>query len=138
MVGDRGYDTLGAGANGVPTILVEWGYGSPPRPATPWRSCTRPTSCATCCSADRRAPHGDARSPDPPPRPVRRRLSTRPVVFGTTSTVNVTVSPVSPFSSVVGLTDRLLRDPVELARSRVVAAGLELDDVGVGDVPSTP
>ena len=29
MVGDRGYDTLGAGANGVPTILVEWGYGSP-------------------------------------------------------------------------------------------------------------
>ncbi|RXZ73313.1 HAD hydrolase-like protein [Agromyces albus] len=29
MVGDRGYDTLGAAANGVPTILVEWGYGSP-------------------------------------------------------------------------------------------------------------
>jgi phosphoglycolate phosphatase len=29
MVGDRGYDTLGAGANGVPTIMVEWGYGSP-------------------------------------------------------------------------------------------------------------
>ncbi|MGI9824741.1 HAD hydrolase-like protein [Agromyces sp. Marseille-Q5079] len=29
MVGDRGYDTLGAEANGVPTILVEWGYGSP-------------------------------------------------------------------------------------------------------------
>ncbi|MFF2371966.1 HAD hydrolase-like protein [Agromyces sp. NPDC058110] len=29
MVGDRGYDTLGASANGVPTILVEWGYGSP-------------------------------------------------------------------------------------------------------------
>ena len=29
MVGDRGYDTLGALANGVPTILVEWGYGSP-------------------------------------------------------------------------------------------------------------
>ncbi|HEU0181045.1 HAD hydrolase-like protein [Agromyces mariniharenae] len=29
MIGDRGYDTLGAAANGVPTILVEWGYGSP-------------------------------------------------------------------------------------------------------------
>ena len=29
MVGDRGYDILGAGAHGVPTILVEWGYGSP-------------------------------------------------------------------------------------------------------------
>ncbi|MFD4422369.1 HAD hydrolase-like protein [Agromyces sp. NPDC058484] len=29
MVGDRGYDALGAAANGVPTIMVEWGYGSP-------------------------------------------------------------------------------------------------------------
>ena len=29
MVGDRAYDTLGAAAHGVPTILVEWGYGSP-------------------------------------------------------------------------------------------------------------
>ncbi|GAA1058800.1 HAD hydrolase-like protein [Agromyces bracchium] len=29
MVGDRGYDTLGAAAHDVPTILVEWGYGSP-------------------------------------------------------------------------------------------------------------
>jgi phosphoglycolate phosphatase len=29
MIGDRGYDTLGALANGVPTILVEWGYGGP-------------------------------------------------------------------------------------------------------------
>ncbi len=29
MVGDRGYDTLGALANDVPTIMVEWGYGSP-------------------------------------------------------------------------------------------------------------
>src|SRR5215207_2030149 len=29
MVGDREYDTLGAAAHGVPTILVEWGYGSP-------------------------------------------------------------------------------------------------------------
>lgn len=29
MVGDRMHDTIGAGANGVPTILVEWGYGSP-------------------------------------------------------------------------------------------------------------
>ena len=29
MVGDRGYDAEGAAANGVPTILVEWGYGSP-------------------------------------------------------------------------------------------------------------
>lgn len=29
MVGDRGYDTLGALANGVPTIMVEWGYGGP-------------------------------------------------------------------------------------------------------------
>lgn len=29
MVGDRSYDTIGAAAHGVPTILVEWGYGSP-------------------------------------------------------------------------------------------------------------
>ncbi|WP_448002205.1 HAD hydrolase-like protein [Agromyces bauzanensis] len=29
MIGDRGYDTLGALANGVPTIMVEWGYGGP-------------------------------------------------------------------------------------------------------------
>ncbi|WP_129586738.1 HAD hydrolase-like protein [Microterricola viridarii] len=29
MVGDRSYDTIGAAANGLPTILVEWGYGSP-------------------------------------------------------------------------------------------------------------
>jgi phosphoglycolate phosphatase len=29
MVGDRGYDILGASAHGVPTVLVEWGYGSP-------------------------------------------------------------------------------------------------------------
>ncbi len=29
MVGDRSYDAEGAAANGVPAILVEWGYGSP-------------------------------------------------------------------------------------------------------------
>ena len=29
MVGDRHYDSVGAAANGVPTIMVEWGYGSP-------------------------------------------------------------------------------------------------------------
>jgi len=29
MVGDRGHDVLGAEANGVPAVLVEWGYGSP-------------------------------------------------------------------------------------------------------------
>jgi phosphoglycolate phosphatase len=29
MIGDRGYDVLGAAATGVPTIFVEWGYGSP-------------------------------------------------------------------------------------------------------------
>ena len=29
MVGDRSYDAEGAAANGVPTIMVEWGYGSP-------------------------------------------------------------------------------------------------------------
>ncbi|HZK58894.1 MAG TPA: HAD hydrolase-like protein [Cryobacterium sp.] len=29
MVGDRSYDAEGATANGVPAILVEWGYGSP-------------------------------------------------------------------------------------------------------------
>jgi len=29
MVGDRDYDVVGATANGIPTILVEWGYGSP-------------------------------------------------------------------------------------------------------------
>ena len=29
MVGDRAFDVEGAAVNGVPTILVEWGYGSP-------------------------------------------------------------------------------------------------------------
>jgi phosphoglycolate phosphatase len=29
MVGDRGYDIAGAAEHGVPTIMVEWGYGSP-------------------------------------------------------------------------------------------------------------
>lgn len=29
MVGDRYYDVEGAAANGVPTIFVTWGYGSP-------------------------------------------------------------------------------------------------------------
>lgn len=29
MVGDRGYDVQGALANDVPTVVVEWGYGSP-------------------------------------------------------------------------------------------------------------
>lgn len=29
MVGDRHYDVEGAAANGVPTIFVDWGYGSP-------------------------------------------------------------------------------------------------------------
>jgi phosphoglycolate phosphatase len=29
MVGDRQYDVEGAGMHGLPTILVEWGYGSP-------------------------------------------------------------------------------------------------------------
>ncbi len=29
MVGDRIHDVEGASANGVPTIFVEWGYGSP-------------------------------------------------------------------------------------------------------------
>jgi phosphoglycolate phosphatase len=29
LVGDRAYDVAGAAANDVPTILVEWGYGSP-------------------------------------------------------------------------------------------------------------
>jgi len=29
MVGDRFYDVEGAAANGVPTIFVDWGYGSP-------------------------------------------------------------------------------------------------------------
>jgi phosphoglycolate phosphatase len=29
MVGDRQFDVEGAGQHGIPTILVEWGYGSP-------------------------------------------------------------------------------------------------------------
>jgi Predicted phosphatases len=29
MVGDRSHDVVGATANGIPTIVVEWGYGSP-------------------------------------------------------------------------------------------------------------
>jgi phosphoglycolate phosphatase len=29
MVGDRAFDVEGAAVNGLPTILVEWGYGSP-------------------------------------------------------------------------------------------------------------
>jgi phosphoglycolate phosphatase len=29
LVGDREHDVHGAAAHGVPTIFVEWGYGSP-------------------------------------------------------------------------------------------------------------
>ncbi|MGG7464844.1 HAD hydrolase-like protein [Plantibacter sp. YIM 135347] len=29
LVGDRHHDVLGAAEHGIPTILVEWGYGSP-------------------------------------------------------------------------------------------------------------
>ena len=29
MVGDRDYDIDGAAAHDIPTIIVEWGYGSP-------------------------------------------------------------------------------------------------------------
>jgi phosphoglycolate phosphatase len=29
MVGDRLHDVLGAAEHGVPTILVDWGYGEP-------------------------------------------------------------------------------------------------------------
>jgi phosphoglycolate phosphatase len=29
MVGDRHHDVTGAAAHGIPTVLVEWGYGSP-------------------------------------------------------------------------------------------------------------
>jgi phosphoglycolate phosphatase len=29
LVGDREHDVEGATANGVPTIFVDWGYGSP-------------------------------------------------------------------------------------------------------------
>ena len=29
MVGDRGYDVLSAAAEGVPAVMVMWGYGSP-------------------------------------------------------------------------------------------------------------
>lgn len=29
MVGDRSHDIIGAAAHGAPTIMVEWGYGSP-------------------------------------------------------------------------------------------------------------
>ena len=29
MIGDRNFDTIGAAVNNVPTIFVEWGYGSP-------------------------------------------------------------------------------------------------------------
>ncbi|MEO6827180.1 MAG: HAD hydrolase-like protein [Microbacteriaceae bacterium] len=29
MVGDRGHDIVGAAASDIPTIMVEWGYGSP-------------------------------------------------------------------------------------------------------------
>lgn len=34
MVGDRSYDAEGATANGIPAILVEWGYGSPAEAAS--------------------------------------------------------------------------------------------------------
>jgi len=29
MVGDRSHDVIGAEVNGIPAIMVEWGYGSP-------------------------------------------------------------------------------------------------------------
>jgi phosphoglycolate phosphatase len=29
MIGDRVYDVEGAAAQGLPAVIVEWGYGSP-------------------------------------------------------------------------------------------------------------
>ncbi|MDJ0348759.1 HAD hydrolase-like protein [Cryobacterium sp. PH29-G1] len=34
LVGDRSYDAIGAEANGIPAVLVEWGYGSPAEAAS--------------------------------------------------------------------------------------------------------
>lgn len=44
LVGDRIYDVEGAAAHNVPTIIVEWGYGSPEEATG---------AIATVCSADR-------------------------------------------------------------------------------------
>ncbi len=44
MVGDRGYDVLSAAAEGVPTIHVLWGYGTPDESAEQSRPLTPPGS----------------------------------------------------------------------------------------------
>ena len=53
MVGDRIHDVEGAAAHNVPTIYVEWGYGSPAEQAghDRYRRDARGTA-ARCCSAD--------------------------------------------------------------------------------------
>lgn len=43
MVGDRIYDVEGAAAQGIPAVIVEWGYGSPVEAVD---------AVATVCSAD--------------------------------------------------------------------------------------
>lgn len=42
MVGDRSYDVDGAAAHGIPTIFVEWGYGSPEEAALAIHSVATP------------------------------------------------------------------------------------------------
>ena len=58
MVGDRGYDVLSAAAEGVPTIHVLWGYGSPESRRRPSRPPTRPRLWhGYCCArANRKYP----------------------------------------------------------------------------------
>jgi len=46
MVGDRGYDVLSAAAEGVPTIRVLWGYGSPEESAEALATANSPQGLA--------------------------------------------------------------------------------------------
>jgi phosphoglycolate phosphatase len=47
MVGDRYYDIEGAASNGIPSIYVEWGYGSPPESDGALASVTNATDLGT-------------------------------------------------------------------------------------------
>jgi phosphoglycolate phosphatase len=46
MVGDRGYDVLSAAAEGVPTIRVLWGYGTPDESAEALATADSPRALA--------------------------------------------------------------------------------------------
>jgi phosphoglycolate phosphatase len=63
MVGDRGYDVLSAAAEGVPTIRVLWGYGSPDESAQALATANSPQALAHLLLRASESPELAAMSP---------------------------------------------------------------------------